>query len=78
MASRKDDTMSNSAPEFDLRYDFSSLSKKRLRVYNMLVEELEHAHDVNELADDDLDMLSAAGDLGRSGRSGADASSKWQ
>ncbi|MBO7674968.1 MAG: hypothetical protein J6S63_08160 [Atopobiaceae bacterium] len=47
--------------DFDLRYDFSSLSKNRLRVYNMLAEELDKADEGHELSDDDLFMLAAAG-----------------
>lgn len=57
--------MINNEPEFDLRYDFSSLSKSRLRVYNMLVEEIEHAEGVHELSDDDLGMLAAAANVMR-------------
>ena len=56
----KDTTMPN------MRYDFSTLSKKRLRTYNMLAEELERMDQQNvgvELDDSELDMLSAAGDI---------------
>lgn len=61
--------MRNNDPELDLRYDFSSLSKSRLRVYNMLVEELEHAESAHELSDEDLDVLAAAGDVARDDQS---------
>jgi hypothetical protein len=47
------------------RYDFSFLSKGRLRAYNRMVEEFERLQDAQddgiELSDDTLDMLAAAG-----------------
>ena len=49
-----------------MRYDFSVLSKNRLRTYNMLAEELERQDQRNagiELDDSELEMLSAAGDI---------------
>lgn len=46
----------------DLRYDFSSLSKGRLRAYNQMMDEFDRLHEVRELSDDDLELLSAAGD----------------
>ena len=50
----------------DMRYDFSGLSKSRLRTYNMLAEELERqeaarSDDGTRLSDDDLDLIAAAG-----------------
>ena len=47
----------------NLKYDFSSLSRGRLRTYNLLVEELERMEEqdqAHELEDDMLEMLSAA------------------
>lgn len=48
-------------PQF--KYDFSGLSKGRLRAYNRAVQELESMQDVRELDDDALDMLAAAGEF---------------
>ena len=49
----------------NLKCDFSSLSRGRLRTYNMLAEELERmeeeANGVFELEDDMIEMLAAAG-----------------
>lgn len=52
----------------DMRYDFSVLSKDRLRTYNQLadeIERMEHAatwqDGVRELSDAEIEMLSAAG-----------------
>lgn len=56
----KDTTMPN------MRYDFSVLSKNRLRTYNMLAEELDRQSLQDsgvELDDSQLEMLSAAGDI---------------
>lgn len=56
----KDSTMPN------LRYDFSTLSKNRLRTYNILAEELESQDRQNfgaDLDDSALEMLSAAGTI---------------
>jgi hypothetical protein len=50
----------------NMRYDFSSLSKNRLRTFNMMMDEFdrinaqEDMHD-GMLSDDALDMLAAAG-----------------
>lgn len=46
-----------------MKYDFSGLSKGRLRAYNRALQELERMQDVQELEDDALDMLAAAGSL---------------
>ena len=45
----------------NMRYDFSYLSKGRLRAYNRAVEELENLDRCKALSDDELEMLSAAG-----------------
>ena len=49
----------------NLKHDFSSLSRGRLRTYNMLAEELERmdeeASGVVALEDDMIEMLAAAG-----------------
>ena len=53
--------MSTDEPMFDLRYDFSSLSKNRLRVYNMLADEVAESDDGRSLELDDLELIAAAG-----------------
>lgn len=46
----------------NMKYDFSGLSRGRLRTYNMLVEELEAQQaGAVDLGDDVLELLSAAG-----------------
>ena len=53
----------------DVKYDFSGLSRGRLRAYHRAMEELERQQRsqqdlaVRELDDNMLDMLAAAGDL---------------
>jgi|GEM_PF-2793567 len=53
--------MSTNEPEFDLRYDFSALSKNRLRVYNMLANEIEEPETARSLGIDELEFVAAAG-----------------
>jgi hypothetical protein len=49
----------------NLKFDFSVLSRGRLRTYNMLVDELERMEEEDdfqmELSDEDIEMLAAAG-----------------
>ncbi|MEE1158482.1 MAG: hypothetical protein UHS51_03585 [Atopobiaceae bacterium] len=50
----------------NMRYDFSSLSKNRLRTFNMMMDEFDRINaqeDMQDgmLSDDALDMLAAAG-----------------
>ena len=50
----------------NLKYDFSTLSRGRLRTYNMLAEELERMDEeasqgIVALEDDMIEMLAAAG-----------------
>lgn len=44
-----------------MKYDFSGLSKGRLRAFHRAMQELEGMQGVRELEDDALDMLAAAG-----------------
>ncbi len=55
-------TNTNNLP--DMRYDFSFLSKGRLRAYNRMLEELnKESNDARELNEDELDLLAAAGSV---------------
>lgn len=45
------------------RYDFSALSKGRLRAYHNALHELEALQDSVELDDGDLELVSAAGNF---------------
>ena len=48
----------------DMRYDFSYLSKGRLRAYNRMLAELDkESKDVRELNEDEIEFLAAAGNI---------------
>lgn len=48
----------------DMRYDFSFLSKGRLRAYNRMLAELDKEQkDVRELNEDEIELLAAAGNI---------------
>jgi hypothetical protein len=66
MAKRKVPTMKNTS-DLNLKFDFSGLSKGRLKTFNMLAEEIdrmEERHQTRELSEDELSFLSAAGHVG--------------
>lgn len=59
-------TMKLSNDFSNMRYDFSTLSKNRLRTFNMMMDEFDRINaqeDMQDgmLSDDALDMLAAAG-----------------
>lgn len=50
---------------FAFRYDFSCLSRGRLRAYHRMVEEFERLHsdeEARELSDEELELMAAAGE----------------
>ena len=51
--------------DLNLKFDFSGLSKGRLKTFNMLAEEIDRAgaqHQTRELSEDELFFLNAAGE----------------
>ena len=57
--------------DLNLRFDFSGLSKGRLKTFNMLAEEIdrvEEQHQTRGLSEDELSFLSAAGPVGDGGK----------
>lgn len=53
--------MSTNDQMASMKYDFSRLSKGRLRTYNRALQELENMQEARALDDDEIEMLAAAG-----------------
>ena len=53
--------------DLNLKFDFSGLSKGRLKTFNMLAEEIDRMdeqHKTRELSEDELSLLNAAMGIG--------------